>query len=287
MNNYGNLLLVGSREQTQKKALEIIMEKIEGEENLIVTDTVNCFLYHNTIAAAYEHGYRVVRLDPYAKKRDSVNIMQTAGDGDEEKLCGTFPEYLLGEMFIGEPEEYIPPSRYAWSYEVIHYMVEHKYGLSQINKFFKENPIRSVVDKLYDQEPQLMSLIGSEPPWRIADDLSDIQNTFTRRLSAKREVEMLSESGYDMSMFGQEKTIVYIVPMPECRLTPLVIERILALNENSRIPCTVVMDEGSCIREPYGYDWNVTTNYLLMIRTDQIPSGKFLKESCKQTCYCA
>lgn len=107
MNNYGNLLLVGGREQTQKKVMEIIREKIEEEENFIVTDSVNRYLYHGTIAAAQEHGYRVVRLDPYAKKRDSVNIVQTAGDGDEEKLCEIIPEYLLGEMFIGGPEEYI------------------------------------------------------------------------------------------------------------------------------------------------------------------------------------
>ena len=282
-----NMLLIGSREKTQNKLIELIREKVDREENLIVTDTADHRLYDNSIDMVRKHGYKVVRLDPYVKNHDSINIMQYIDDSDKENLCSVFPEYLIGEVFIGEPEEYLSPNKYTWSFELFNFMLFNDYRLNQFKKFFKKNSVQRIVDKLYAKEPQLVTLLGGEPPWRIADDLSDIQNTICRRLAVKKEVEMLSRGTYDLAQFGQEKTIVYVAPMPECRLEPLIIERFMDLNKDSRIPCTVVMDERSCIREPYIYNWNINSSYLLTLRTDSIPSANFIKRDCRQTYYCA
>lgn len=286
MNNE-NMLLIGGREQTQKKALEVIMEKINEEGNLIITDTASRYLYDNTVEIAKKRKYKIVRLDPYARHHQSIDIMQSKDDDDKEVICSSLPEYLLGEMFIGEPEEYISPSKYTWSSELISYMLANQQVLKQLKKFLRASSVKKVADQLYHQEPQLVAMLGGEPPWRIADDLTDIRNTLFRRLSAKKEVEMLSHKEYDLTNFGKEKTIIYIAPIPESRLEPFIIERILELNSTSMIPCTVIMDEGSCIREPYQYEWNINTNYLLMLHTDTVPSCEYIKSSCRQTYYCA
>lgn len=284
MSTNAKIMIVGSRRHTTSKIINLIEKNLFDDMNVIITDDAAGSIRKQTKDLVTEAGYRIVELNPYSSTTEKIHLLDAKTPEERREISHTLPEYLFGEVFMGEAEKRIPPARYVWARMLINYAVTNRMTMEDMKQFISDTTTDELFKILEINNLLWEPIVSGEPIWRKRDNINGIKEIIEEKLAEEKELSWMSDATYDLHDFFQERTIIYLSPVTRSGLTPFVMERILQIDKNTGLSYTVVMDEVSLVRKLADRNW--TANVVVRFGTFETPAARKIQALCPSTYIC-
>lgn len=284
MNTNAKIMIVGSRRHTTSKIINLIEKNVFDDMNVIITDDAEGSIRKQTKDMVNEAGYRIVELNPYSSTTEKIHLLDAKTLEERREISYILPEYLFGEVFMGESEKRIPPARYIWARMLINYAVTNHMTMEDMKQFVSNTTTDEMFKILEINNLLWKPIVSGEPIWRKRDNINGIKEIIEEKLAEEKELSWMSDATYDLHDFFQERTVIYLSPVTKSGLTPFVMERIFQMDKNTGLSYTVVMDEVSLVRKPTDRNW--TANVVVRFGTFETPAARKIHELCPTTYIC-